>query len=82
MEVIGVFGFLSVAVICSTVASVLNARIAKKPAPGAVSSDQVELLSQEVRDLGLRLHQIEEERDFYKDLLAAPRGSSTPRSTD
>jgi len=77
MEVIGVFGFLSVAVICSTIA-----RIAKKPAPGAVSSDQVELLRQEIRDLGLRLHQIEEERDFYKDLLAAPRGSSTPRSTD
>jgi len=79
---VGFFEFILALVSINVAGKAVREYIKKKPAPGAVSSDQVELLSQEIRDLGLRLHQIEEERDFYKDLLAAPRGSSTPRSTD
>ena len=78
----GFFEFILALVFLNVAGKAVREYIKKKPARGAVSSDQVELLSQEIRDLGLRLHQIEEERDFYKDLLAAPRGSSTPRSTD
>jgi hypothetical protein len=75
---VGFFEFILALVSINVAGKAVREYIKKKPTPGAVSSDQVELLSQEIRDLGLRLHQIEEERDFYKDLLAAPRGSSTP----
>jgi hypothetical protein len=79
---VGFFEFLVTVFLFKTIGEVLKEHIKKKPAPGSVSSDQVELLREEIRDLGMRLHHIEEERDFYKDLLAAPRGSSTPRSAD
>ncbi len=78
----GFFEFLVAVFLFKTIGEVLKEHIKNKPAPGSVSSDQVELLKEEIKDLGLRLHDIEEERDFYKDLLAAPRGSSRPRNVD
>ena len=78
----GFFEFILALVFLNVAGKAVREYIKKKPAPGAVSSDQVELLREEIKDLGLRLHHIEEERDFYKDLLAAPRGSSTPRNVD
>ena len=78
----GFFEFLVAVFLFKTIGEVIKEHIKNKPAPGSVSSDQVELLREEIKDLGLRLHHIEEERDFYKDLLAAPRGSSTPRNVD
>jgi len=79
---VGFFEFLVAVFLFKTIGEVLKEHIKNKPATGSVSSDQVELLREEIKDLGLRLHQIEEERDFYKDLLAAPRGLSTPRNVD
>ena len=78
----GFFEFLVAVFLFKTIGEVLKEHIKNKPEPRSVSSDQVELLREEIKALGLRLHHIEEERDFYKDLLAAPRGSSTPRNVD
>jgi len=75
----GVFEFLAVMVVVSTIGKVVTAfgdRRALPPA-AASSSDEVEALREAVGDLGTRLHRLEEERDFYKDLLEAP---PTPRS--
>ena len=42
------------------------------PPAAASTSDDVAALREAVGDLGTRLHRLEEERDFYKELLEAP----------
>jgi hypothetical protein len=69
----GVFEFVIVLVIITTIGKVVtdfNDRRAMPPASSA-SPDDVEALREAVADLGTRLHRLEEERDFYKDLLEA-----------
>ena len=80
----GVFEFLAVLVVVSTIGKVVTSfgdRRALAPV-AASSSDEVEALRDAVGDLGTRLHRLEEERDFYKDLLEAPRNPRSIQAPD
>lgn len=69
----GVFEFLAIMVVVSTIGKVVTSfgdRRALPPA-SASNSEDVEALRMAVSDLGTRLHRLEEERDFYKELLEA-----------
>lgn len=52
--------------------------VARDPGPAlergsdAVSSGQLEAMREQMDDLSARLRRLEEERDFYKELLDAP----------
>ncbi len=77
---LGVFEFVLVLVVVTTIGKVVTAFADRRalPPPGpSASPPEVEALRDAVADLGTRLHRLEEERDFYKDLLEAPR---EPRS--
>ena len=54
----GFFEFLVAVFLFKTIGEVLKEHVKNKPAPGSVSFDQVELLREEIKDLGLRLHHI------------------------
>ena len=72
----GVFEFVIVLVVVSTIGKVVTEvaeRRALPPPSGTASPQQVEALRDEIADLGARLHRLEEERDFYKDLLDSPQ---------
>lgn len=85
----GVFGFVIVLVTISMIGKVATEFAASQrlpPGPGH-SSDEVELLRDAVADMGTRLHKLEEERDFYRQLLEAPddpptRGLRSGRDAD
>jgi hypothetical protein len=70
----GVFEFLTVLVVVSTIGKVVTSLSGRRALPPAAAStsDDVEALREVVGDLGTRLHRLEEERDFYKQLLEAP----------
>ena len=75
----GVFEFVIVLVLISTLGKVLteiNDRRALPPAGKGAGTQEVEALREAVADLGTRLHQLEEERDFYRNLLEAPGESA------
>ncbi len=80
----GVFEFIIVLVIISTVGKVLSDRRPRREAQGDLPKDAHEELGRirdTVDDLSGRLGRLEEERDFYKDLLESPgrrRGISPP----
>jgi hypothetical protein len=71
---VGVFEFLAIAVVVSTIGKVVSVIADRRALPPAApsSSDEVEALRDAVGDLGTRLDRLEEERDFYKALLDAP----------
>lgn len=80
----GVFEFVIVLVGISTLGKVvteINDRRALPPANGGGDAQEVEALREVVADLGTRLHRLEEERDFYRNLLEAPRESSALESS-
>ena len=54
------------------------------PPPGTLSPQRIEALRDEIADLGSRLYRLEEERNFYKELLEAPqqRSSLEPPNED
>ena len=85
---LGVFEFVIVLVVVTTIGKVVSEAIGRRqlpPGDGTASYPQVESLRDEIADLGARLHRLEEERDFYKDLLDAPekRGSlQSPRESE
>lgn len=69
----GVFEFVIVLVVVSTIGKVVtdyNDRRALPP-PSSAPPEEIEALREAVADLGTRLHRLEEERDFYKELLEA-----------
>lgn len=69
-----VFGFVIVLVTVSMIGKVATEFAASQrlpPGPGAASED-VEMLRDAVADMSTRLHKLEEERDFYRQLLEAP----------
>jgi hypothetical protein len=75
-----------VLVVVTTIGKVVteyNDRRALPPAGGSASPGEIDSLRDEVADLGARLHRLEEEQDFYKDLLGAPpeNRSLPPTST-
>ena len=54
-----------------------NERRTLPPPPGTLSPQEVEALRDEIADLSSRLYRLEEERDFYKDLLDPPQKRSS-----
>jgi hypothetical protein len=73
---LGVFEFIVVLVLISTVGKVLTTRRSQERLPrGSTgpSAAEVERLREVMDELSGRLHRLEEERDFYRDLLEAPR---------
>jgi hypothetical protein len=75
---IGLFEFILLLVLISTVGKVLMSRSGRpKPLPGA-SPEDVDRLNEAVSDLHTRLTKLEEERDFYRALLESPNRESLP----
>ncbi len=71
----GVFEFIIVLVLISTCGRVLSRRRARLELPGKTPSaepEEMERIRDAMDDLSGRLQRLEEERDFYKDLLDAP----------
>lgn len=73
---VGVFEFVLVLVLISTIGKVLSDRSARPPLPThhaeRLPPGEIEGLREAVDDLSQRLHRLEEERDFYKELLESP----------
>lgn len=73
----GVFEFIIVLVIISTVGKAVSRRHASRDLPGKTPSAEpreLERIRDTMDDLSGRLERLEVERDFYKDLLDAPGG--------
>ena len=71
----GVFEFIIILVIISTVGKVLSDRRARRQLRGDSPKGghgDFERIRDTLDDLSGRLQRLEEERDFYKDLLDAP----------
>ena len=82
----GVFEFVITLVLISSVAKVLDNRRRASRLPGEsfqLDAEELHRVRETIADLGTRVERLEEERDFYKDLLEPPSGSraiSPPRS--
>ena len=71
----GVFEFIIVLVLISTAGKVVSRRQARLELPGKTPSGEpgeLERIRDAMDDMSGRLQRLEEERDFYKDLLDAP----------
>ena len=72
-----VFGFVIALVLISTVGRLLSRRAPRWQPPAELPPAQhaeLERIRESMHDLSGRLQRLEEERDFYKDLLEAPKG--------
>jgi hypothetical protein len=92
---VGVFEFIIVLVIISTAGKVLGQRFPREAPPSGppqIGPGDIEQIRETIDDLSGRLVRLEEERDFYKELLESPerqravlpprsRGSSDPDGT-
>lgn len=77
---LGVFEFVIVLVVVSTIGKVVTDFGHRRQLPGPTSQQSgpvVEGLRDEIADLSGRLQLLEEERDFYRNLLEAPKGGAT-----
>jgi hypothetical protein len=75
---IGVFEFILLIVLISTIGKVLMSWSGRpKSLPGASPQD-VDRLNEAVSDLHTRMTKLEEERDFYRALLESPNRASLP----
>ena len=76
----GVFEFVITLVLISSVAKILDHRRRAPPLPGEsfqLDAEELHRVRETISDLGTRVERLEEERDFYKDLLEPPSGSRT-----
>ena len=76
----GVFEFVITLVVISTVGRIIAARRRPPPLPGdsfQMNAEELHRVRDTITDLSGRVERLEEERDFYKDLLEPPRA---PRS--
>lgn len=76
----GVFEFVITLVLISTVGRIIVARRRPRPLPGEsfqVDTEELRRIGDTITDLSGRVERLEEERDFYKDLLEPPSGSRT-----
>lgn len=76
----GVFEFVIVLVVISSVGKIIANRRRSSPLAGEsfqLDAEELHRVRETITDLGARLERLEEERDFYKDLLEPPRGPST-----
>ena len=77
---IGVFEFIIVLVVISTAAGIIERRRRSPPFPGEsfrVDAEELRRIGDTITDLSGRVERLEEERDFYRDLLEPPSGSRT-----
>ncbi len=73
----GVFEFVIALVFISMLGKVLSRRTPRRPPQAELPPGEraeLESIRDTMHDLSGRLQRLEEERDFYKDLLEAPRG--------
>lgn len=74
---VGVFEFVIALVLISTLGRVLSRRFPRRQPQGELPPGQraeLDGIRDAMHDLSGRLQRLEEERDFYKDLLEAPGG--------
>ncbi len=74
-SVVGVFEFIIILVVISTAGKVMKDRRPRREPRGDLPQGaraELERIRDTVDDLGGRLARLEEERDFYKDLLDSP----------
>jgi hypothetical protein len=77
----GLFPFIILLVLITTVGKVLAERQSRIPPPSdrpQIGPGELNELRDSIDNLSNRLHQIEEERDFYKQLLDSPRRGDLP----
>lgn len=74
---IGVFEFILLIVLISTIGKVLMSR-SERPAVRGTRPEDVDRLNEAVSDLHTRLTKLEEERDFYRALLDSPDRKTLP----
>lgn len=71
----GVFEFVIVLVLISTVGKVLSQRLPRersRSSPPQIGPGEVEGIREAIDELSSRVIRLEEERDFYRQLLEAP----------
>ncbi len=81
----GVFEFVIVLVVISTAGRIIAARRRPLPLPGEsyqLDAEELHRVRDTIADLSGRLERLEEERDFYKDLLEPPPGRRTLQPPD
>ena len=81
----GVFEFVITLVLISTVGRIIAARRRPLPLPGEslrVDTEDLLRVRETIADLSTRMERLEEERDFYKDLLEPPRDRPTLQRPD
>ena len=74
----GVFEFVITLVLISTVGNIIARRRRPPPLPGEtfkVDTEELRRIGDTISDLSSRVERLEEERDFYKDLLEPSSGS-------
>ena len=76
----GVFEFVITLVLISSVAKIIDSRRRAPPLPGEsfqTDTEELHRVRDTISDLSTRVERLEEERDFYKDLLEPPSGPRT-----
>ncbi len=74
----GPFEFVIALILISTVARIIERQRRSARLPGEsiqVDSEELRRIGDMITDLSGRVERLEEERDFYKDLLEPPSGS-------
>jgi hypothetical protein len=74
----GPFEFVIAILVLRTVAKIIERRWRPAPLPGEsvqVDSEELHRIGDTITDLSGRVERLEEERDFYKDLLEPPSDS-------
>ena len=74
----GPFEFVIALVLIATVGGIIERRRRSAPLPGEsfqVDSEELRRIGDTITDLSGRVERLEEERDFYKDLLEPPSDS-------
>ncbi len=81
----GVFEFIIVLVFISTVGKIIGSRRRSTPLSGEsfqLDAEELHRVRDTITDLSGRVERLEEERDFYKDLLEPPPSSRSLPPTD
>jgi hypothetical protein len=83
---VGPFEFVIVLVLIITITNAISGRRGRQSElpSGAADNEELERLRETMGQLSSRLELLEQERDFYRDLLDAPanrRGISPPESS-
>jgi len=77
--VIGVFEFILLLVLITTIGKVLTSRSPRPAIRGGMRPEELERLNEAMSELHTRLTKLEEERDFYRALLESPVREKLPK---